>query len=79
MTVPQTDPQTDPQVSLQVRELLKVMGNGEYSLTELMELVGLKHRRSFRTSYLNPAIESGFVIMTHPENKNHRNQRYRKA
>lgn len=25
-----TDPQTDPQVSLQVRELLKVMGNGVY-------------------------------------------------
>ena len=75
----QTDPQSDPQISLQVKNLLKVMGGGEYSVTELMEIVGLKHKSHFRKVYLNPAIESGLVVMTHPEQKNHRSQKYKKV
>jgi len=37
---------------------------------------GYKDRRIFKKSILNEMIENGWVAMTHPENPNHRNQKY---
>ncbi len=47
-----------------------------YTSKELMELLNLQSRSSFRENYLLPAIKSGFVEMTIPDKPNSRNQRY---
>lgn len=47
-----------------------------YTSKELMGLLDLKSRSSFRENYLLPAIKSGFVEMTLPDKPNSRNQRY---
>ena len=43
---------------------------------ELQEKLNLTHREHFRTSYLQPAIEQGFVAMKFPQSPNHPKQRY---
>ena len=47
-----------------------------YTAKELMELLNLQSRSSFRENYLLPAIKSGFVEMTLPDKPSSRNQRY---
>ncbi len=47
-----------------------------YTSKELMVLLNLQSRSSFRANYLLPAIKSGFVEMTLPDKPNSRNQRY---
>lgn len=62
-----------------VVKLLKVMDNGIcYSLNELMELLNMKSRVSFRSNYLLPALDLGFVKMKYPDNKTSKNQKYYK-
>lgn len=53
--------QVDEQVTVQVERLLNVMGDKEYSTREMMELLGLKHRPSFRDNYLLPALKLGYI------------------
>lgn len=48
--------QVGEQVTDQVERLLAVIGDKEYSTKELMELLGLKHRPTFRDNYLLPAF-----------------------
>lgn len=60
----------------QVKRLLRVMGNKEYSTKDLMELLGLKHRPTFRDNYLLPALELGLIEMTVPDKPNSSKQRY---
>ncbi len=67
------------QVSEQVEKLLVVIGGKEYSTKELMELLGLKHRPTFRDNYLLPAIERGYIIMTIPDKPNSSKQKYKKV
>lgn len=43
-----------------------------------MELLGLKHRPSFRNNYLLPALELGYVEMTILDKPNSSKQKYRK-
>ncbi len=62
-----------------VDRLLRVMGEGEYSNRQLMELIGLHHRQTFSSNYLKPAMDAGMIEMTVPETPNSRNQRYRKT
>jgi fido (protein-threonine AMPylation protein) len=40
--------------------LIKVIGNDEFSVSQLMEKTGLKHRPNFIEYHLNPAIARGF-------------------
>jgi hypothetical protein len=47
----------------QVEKLLEVIGDKECSTKELMELLGLKHRPTFRDNYLLPALELGYFDM----------------
>lgn len=68
-----TDQETD-----QVRRLVKIMKDKEYSTKELMELLALKHRPSFRESYLLPALRLGYIEMTIPDKPNSSKQKYRK-
>lgn len=67
------------QVTEQVEKLLKVINNKEYSTKELMELLGLKHRPSFRDNYLLPALKLEYIEMTVPDKPNSSKQKYRRA
>ncbi|KAF5088340.1 hypothetical protein DSECCO2_39050 [anaerobic digester metagenome] len=53
--------QVTDQVTEQVERLLNVIGDNAYSTKELMELLGLKHRQTFRDNYLLPAMEKGLL------------------
>ena len=69
--------QVTVQVTEQVKALLNVIGDVEYSTLELMGLLGLKHRPSFREYYLLPALELGYIEMTIPDKPNSSKQKYR--
>lgn len=64
------------QVLEQVKKLLTVIGNKAYSAKELMELVELKHRPTFRDNYLLPALKLGYIEMTIPDKPNSSKQKY---
>jgi Fic family protein len=61
-----------------VQKLLDALGDEELSAAEIMDRLGLSHRPTFRTNYLNPALGQGLVEMTIPDKPKSRNQRYRK-
>ena len=71
--------QTDkkPTTNHPQRIVLSLLEEGEKSIVELMDACGYKDRDSFRKSVLNEMIINGLISMTHPENPNHRNQRYK--
>ncbi len=64
-------------MSDQVQRLISVMKQDEYSLAELMQLLGLTHRATFQKNYLNPAIEVGLIERTIPEKPKSPKQKYR--
>ena len=69
--------QVDVQVSDQVQRLISAMKQEDYTLAELMQLVGLSHRATFQKNYLNPAIESSFIERTIPDKPKSPKQKYR--
>jgi len=60
-----------------LKQLLHCLQDGEKSTGELREMLGLKHRQSFRETYLHPAIEQGLIERTIPDKPNSRLQKYR--
>jgi len=56
--------------------LVKVIGQGQYSIKELMASVGLKDRMNFMEYNLNPAISEGYVRMLYPQSPRHPRQKY---
>lgn len=70
--------QVTVQVTEQVERLLEVIGDREYSTKELMGLLGLKHRPTFRNNYLLPALELGMIEMTIPDKPNSSKQKYKR-
>ncbi len=70
--------QVSDQVSDQVRLLLRVMNSGRTSsASDLMQLLKLKHRPTFRRNYLNPALAGGLLSRTEPDSPSSPTQRYR--
>ena len=66
-------------ISIYVKKLLEVMETGAtYTTSELMELLDMKSRTSFRENYLIPAIDNGSVKMSFPNNPTNKNQTYYK-
>ena len=59
-----------------IKRLVEVIGNGQLSVKEMMEGVGLKGRNNFLTSYLNPAIHEGYVCLLYPQSPRHPKQKY---
>ena len=59
-----------------VIDLVKVIGNEEFSISQLMEKIGLKHRPNFMEYHLNPAIAEGYVCMLYPNSPRHPRQKY---
>ena len=86
--VPEQVPEQAPeQASKQVRDLLhtnnqliigiiRIIGNEAYSISQLMEKTGLKHRPNFIEYHLNPAISEGFVRLLYPDKPRHPRQKY---
>ena len=48
----------------------------KYTSSELMSMVDMKSRASFRENYLIPAIDNWFIKMTFPNNPTNKNQTY---
>lgn len=59
-----------------VINLLKIIGCKEYSISQLMEKVGLKHRPNFIEYHLNPAISEGYIRLLYPDKPRHPRQKY---
>lgn len=60
-----------------VQQLISAMKQEDYTLAELMQLVGLTHRATFQKNYLNPALEAGLIKRTIPDKPKSPKQRYR--
>lgn len=71
-----TDPATDP-VNMFVHTLLVQLKEGEKSISELLKDMGLTHKKSFRDTYLHPALDAGLIERTIPDKPNSRLQKYR--
>ena len=71
-----SDPVSDL-VSDPVVQLLRALLGGPLPTSALLEHLSLKHRHSFRTRYLRPALEGGWIEPTLPDKLNSRLQRYR--
>jgi Fic family protein len=66
-------------VSMYVKKLIDVMEPGvQYKSSELMDLLSMKSRISFRDNYLNPAIDNGLIKMSLPDSPTSKNQTYYK-
>ena len=72
----ESDQVTD-HATAQVKSLISIMEAGEYTLLELMQLLGLSHRATFQQNYLNPAIEAGFIKRTIPNKPKSPKQKYK--
>ena len=83
----QADPKSDQvsdqvegesdQVSKLLNQLVKSLGNAEMSAVELMTILNLMHRPSFRKNYLHPALELGIIEYTLPDELRSPKQKYR--
>ncbi|EPD28737.1 Fic family protein [Actinotignum schaalii] len=62
-----------------IQQLLSVLSDKTLSAAEIMDLLGLSHRGSFREGYLMPALRLGLIERTIPDKPTSRNQRYRKS
>lgn len=71
-----TDQVSDP-LTDQVASLLPILAKGELSAATCMARLGLSHRATFRTNYLNPALDAALIERTIPEKPNSRLQKYR--
>ncbi len=61
----------------QVMTLVKVLANEKMSVKEIMEKLGMNHRPTFRSNYLHPALNEGFVVPVYPDRPKHPRQKYR--
>jgi len=77
--LPDNKPTTNRQQPTTNRQQIKVLEellSGEKSIGELMVVCDYKDRDSFRKSVLNAMIGNEWITMTHPDNPNHKNQKY---
>ena len=70
-------PEVSDLVSDPVVQLLRALLGGPLPTSALLANLSLKHRHSFRTRYLRPAMEEGWIEPTLPDKLNSRLQRYR--
>lgn len=61
----------------QVENLIAVIGENTYSVTEMMEKLQFNNRRYFTKEYLKIAVTEGQVEPIYPESPNHPRQKYR--
>ncbi len=73
----ESSPQVTPYDAPQVKDLIKLLKQGEMSKAELMKGLHLKDAKSFRKRYLQPALSAGFIEMTLPDKPTSPAQKYR--
>jgi len=71
--------QVTEQVTEQVERFLACLRDGPLSVREALQQLQLKHRPTFLSSYLQPALASGLVEMTQPDSPSSPTQKYRLA
>ncbi len=59
-----------------IKAIVRTIGYAEQSVKEMMEGIGLKHRRTFVENYQEPAIREGFIRMLYPDTPKHPRQKY---
>ena len=59
-----------------IRTLIKLVGNREMSIKEMLEGLVLKDRENFMNVYLNPAIKEKFIRLLYPNSPRHPRQKY---
>lgn len=59
-----------------IRNLVKVIGNRQCSIKEMLENIGLKDRKNFLEYHLTPAISEGYVRLLYPDKPRHPRQKY---
>lgn len=74
LNVPST--QVTPQVFDLVRAMLKHAVGVSATRAELQQASGLKDRKHFRTAYLDPLLNSGWITRTVPDKPTSKDQRY---
>ena len=77
LSTDQVSDQVSDQDETPVGRLLAALGDKTLSATELMKMLGLSHRPTFRKNYLNPALEFGLIERTIPDKPNSKNQKYK--
>ena len=80
---PQVDPTSSRQApdklipdNIYICKVVKVIGDNQLSVMELMKLLSLADRENFLKNYLNPAIKDGFVRLLYPDSPRHPRQKY---
>lgn len=64
-------------MSKYLKRMLDVMEyDVPYTTADIMDLLGLKSKETFRKNYMNPALDYNLVKMTIPDKPNSKNQRY---
>ncbi len=71
--------QVTGQVTGQAPQLLAYLEQGPLSVREAMQSLGLRHRLTFLSNYLQPAIKACLVEMTQPNSPKSPPQKYRLA
>ncbi|WP_374229912.1 Fic family protein [Prevotella sp.] len=81
--VPHKYPTSTPQVKDKLHtsnpfilELIKIIGDKNLSVREMLSVIGLKERKNFLDLYLNPAINEGYVCLLYPNSPRHPRQKY---
>ena len=59
-----------------ISELIKVIGDKNLSVKEMLSAMKLKERKNFLDLYLNPAISEGYVCLLYPNSPRHPRQKY---
>ena len=72
----QVTEQVEPS-TVQVRRLIAIMPHEWQSAAELRKLLGITHRPTFTSHYLNPALERGLIEMSQPDSPRSPTQKYR--
>jgi hypothetical protein len=62
--------------NINILELVRVVGNEELSIKQMMENKGLKDRKNFLEYHLEPALKERFVRRKYPDRPNHPRQKY---
>jgi len=73
----QSPTQSPTQSADPVERLLGALKKGPVSADALRKALGIRHRPTFRSNYLHPAVKAGFIEYTIPDKPNSRLQRYR--
>ena len=62
--------------NVNIKNLIKIIGDKEMSVKAMMEGIGLKGRDNFLNQYLTPALTQGYVRMLYPDSPRHPRQKY---